>query len=214
VKPSNSWMQDDSASSAPLLLLLDEKSRLTSSSIVVDMSARSDDSAAAAAEACDAALAVPASATVEAMAAGAALSPPASPRASFENGNIDASTAPFAFDTARLSRSPPRSPPGMANARRGATSTAQPSMAAEVVVATGDATMQREPFLSPEPTAIDGIVNGSVDASASASSSAAAAAAAAAALAHESAATDFVRTRRAIQLRLVLEIERKLRLVR
>ena len=50
--------------------------------------------------------------------------------------------------------------------------------------------------------------------SSDAAASASAAAAALAAAEHESAATDFVRTRRMIQLRLVLEIERKLRLVR
>ena len=199
-------MQGSDARVKPLQQL--DSKRPTATSTIVAMSARSDDSAVAAAAALAQAVAsggsLPASATVEAMEAGAALSPPPSPRVSIDIGG----GAAFAFDTARLSRSPPLSSPPLAGSGRAQATVGRPPRAAAE-----EATflsLHREPSLSPEPTAI---INGS-SAAATAAATATSAAAALAAAEHESAASDFVRTRRAIQLRLVLEIERKLRMVR
>ena len=204
-------MQGSCARGVPSQLLdssSQSKSKRPTASSTIGMNARSDDSsaavaaAAALAEAVAAGGALPASATVEAMEAGAALSPPPSPRAS-----VDATNGAFAFDTARLSRSPPRFSPPLGSSGRALAAAKRPPRAAEGEITTADP-LQREPSLSPEPTL--SIAINSSDAAASAS----AAAAALAVAEHESAATDFVRTRRMIQLRLVLEIERKLRLVR
>ena len=71
-------------------------------------------------------------ATVEAMEAGAALSPPPSPRASVDKNAEPNNVSTFAFDTARLSSrsSPPRSPPGLASSKKAQEKMHQPDRVA------------------------------------------------------------------------------------